>query len=245
MLQVACLLVLSLENPFDLTHFAFYATFSIPRRIGYGFTITFGLPLITLPCREALLCIPEQIRAYRKDSALAHEYLDISHQRETGAHLFVNGVDFDEEKPRASHAVQHGVWIKPKSYGATVHKEDESAIQEDTFMDNEQPEQASVTDQHATPVDGFVIHFLSTCGIVVGCYIAAVLVPGVAIVWSICGSTVTFLIGFVIPTSCYLKIRSRKKKNPRSIAAWMLLVFFTVAMVVCTNQTLSNLASSA
>lgn len=35
-------------------------------RVGYLFTLCFGLPLITLPCREAALSLPGQLKAWRE-----------------------------------------------------------------------------------------------------------------------------------------------------------------------------------
>ena len=37
-------------------------------RVGYLFTLCFGLPLITLPCREACLSLPGQLKSWRKSS---------------------------------------------------------------------------------------------------------------------------------------------------------------------------------
>ena len=43
-------------------------------RMGFCFTLLFGLPLILLPCREAFVCLPLQIQAWRRDVALIAEY---------------------------------------------------------------------------------------------------------------------------------------------------------------------------
>ena len=89
--------------------------------------------------------------------------------------------------------------------------------------------------------DGRRVHVFSTLGILVSCYILAVGVPGVGVVWSIAGSSMAIVIGFIIPSSCYLKIRSKKSVNPRSVGASLLLVFSIASSVVCTVRTLQGL----
>eukprot|EP00551_Chaetoceros_affinis_P009150 CAMPEP_0203681346 /NCGR_PEP_ID=MMETSP0090-20130426/42457_1 /ASSEMBLY_ACC=CAM_ASM_001088 /TAXON_ID=426623 /ORGANISM="Chaetoceros affinis, Strain CCMP159" /LENGTH=749 /DNA_ID=CAMNT_0050549797 /DNA_START=8 /DNA_END=2254 /DNA_ORIENTATION=- len=76
------------------------------------------------------------------------------------------------------------------------------------------------SENHRTTFVDAVVHLMSTMFLVTGGYIFAVAVPGVGIVWSICGSSMALIIGFFIPSACYLKIRSRKQLNPRSLGAW-------------------------
>jgi hypothetical protein len=78
------------------------------------------------------------------------------------------------------------------------------------------------------------VHIVSTLCILAVGYFCAVAVPGVGLVWSICGSSMSLIIGFFIPAACYLKIRSRKKLNPRSLGAWSMVIFSIIASVVCT-----------
>ncbi len=84
------------------------------------------------------------------------------------------------------------------------------------------------------------IHVLSTLCIIAFGYACAVAVPGVGLVWSICGSSMSLIIGFFIPAACYLKIRSRKRLNPRSLAAWAMLIFSILACVVCTTHVVAD-----
>ena len=99
-----------------------------------------------------------------------------------------------------------------------------------------------VTEDDATccAEDG-CLHYASTFGLILCAYIVGVSVPGVAVVWSIVGSSMALIIGFVIPCACYLKIRTHKKLNPRSFSAWLLLIFSIAASVICTAQTLARI----
>ena len=86
-------------------------------RLGYGFTLMFGLPLVFLPCRDALLLIPTLIKNWwlcGDPDVHAEPILPGTPTRKTGitmeGHLIVNGVDFDEERPLLK---RHGSSIIP------------------------------------------------------------------------------------------------------------------------------------
>lgn len=70
-------------------------------RLGFCFMLLFGLPLILLPCRKAFLQIGPQLKAWRLDTVLAHEFetVDEEQRQHHGAHLVNNRVDFDEADP--------------------------------------------------------------------------------------------------------------------------------------------------
>ena len=94
--------------------------------------------------------------------------------------------------------------------------------------------------QQCCPDDSF-LHNTSTVGLILLAYAVGISVPGVAVVWSVVGSSMALVIGFTIPTACYLKIRRRKRLNPRSLSAWVLLIFSIIASFVCTAQTLNRI----
>jgi amino acid permease len=87
-------------------------------------------------------------------------------------------------------------------------------------------------------------HFGSTFLIILGCYLGAVAAPGVAIVWNLCGSFMAYLIGFILPTACYLELQRKvvvfppdKKNFGWRIISWILLLLSIVAAVACTSET--------
>lgn len=89
------------------------------------------------------------------------------------------------------------------------------------------------------------IHFISTVGIVLVCYVAAILAPGVAIVWDIAGSSMAFLIQFIVPAACYIKLKLRSGQKGLSknlVLAWTLLVFAVIMAIICTLQTIMKLS---
>lgn len=88
------------------------------------------------------------------------------------------------------------------------------------------------------------VHYTSTLGIVAVCYSAAVRAPGVAFVWSLCGSFMAFLIAFILPAACYIKLQ-RRNPTPDSKVwirfSWVLLVASVIAAIACSIQTMSQL----
>jgi amino acid permease len=192
-------------------------------RIGYAFTILFGIPLVILPCRESFLSIPKQIVAWRYEAAQRKQFPYLA----ANSNLVVNGVNFGQEMPPPSESQDNKPVYGSTDFGAStpsaIETEDsESSAADEIFWE-------------------YLVHVLSTAMLVVVAYVAAATVPGVAIVLSICGSSMAMLISFIIPAACYIKIRWHKPVNPRSIGAWILLVFSSVAAIVCTTQTLSEI----
>ena len=92
------------------------------------------------------------------------------------------------------------------------------------------------------------IHLTSTFLIAIVCYTFAVTTPGVAIVWSICGSSMAFLIGFIIPCACYIKIRQFDANidwyYSKIMSAWVILVISVIAAIACTIQSIWRIMHS-
>lgn len=177
-------------------------------RAGYAVTLTLAMPLVLLPCREALLSLPEQWS--RRDVAAQVQTVP-------DGPLIINGVNFDEERPLLSKAI--------KEY--------------DSANVSRATSELTTSERLAAPTCGeYVVHIGSTALIVGICYIFGIAVPGVAVVWSICGSSMAIIISFFVPSACYLKLRGKKGVNPRTVGAACLLVFSSVACVLCTAQTI-------
>lgn len=69
-----------------------------------------------------------------------------------------------------------------------------------------------------------------TLGMVIGCYIFAVVIPGIGDALTILGSTTNPLVGFIFPIIFYLKL------NPeialwRKILAWTVMIFTSVVSI--------------
>jgi amino acid permease len=86
-----------------------------------------------------------------------------------------------------------------------------------------------------------VWHYGSTVFIVLVTYSIAVAVPGVAVVWSLCGSCMAFLVAFILPAAYFLKITQREHlesaNHCRTLFCILLLGISAVSAVACTLQT--------
>lgn len=92
-----------------------------------------------------------------------------------------------------------------------------------------------------------LVHYGSTFLIISMCFFVAVAVPGVDVVWNLCGSCMAFLLSFILPTTFYLRIHSQQR-NKRVVDyiggtgisyttfSWVLLWFAVIGSVACTVQ---------
>lgn len=70
--------------------------------------------------------------------------------------------------------------------------------------------------------------------------LAAIFIPEITTVWSLMGSTVCMLVGYVLPAACYLALRRWDSQTHLRnwVSAWALAVAGSVLTVVCTACTL-------
>lgn len=82
------------------------------------------------------------------------------------------------------------------------------------------------------------INISTTISIITLCFICAAFAPGVATVWSICGSSMAFFIAFTLPTAFYIQIRSGRKGhwNKRILLSWFIFIFSILGAFACTIQ---------
>jgi hypothetical protein len=178
---------------------------------------------------------------------LSKQFKEVDQRRREGAHLVINGVDFDEQDPMMvteDPEKQHGTMLK---YGSTDELEQVIVIHDDvesiatscggTTHTTHSTDHSELS--HRINFDQ-LIHYASTIALVSVCYTFAISVPGVGFVWSLAGSSMAILIAFIIPTACYLRIRQHKRMNPRSVSAWTLLLLSIIAAPICTQQAITN-----
>mmetsp|Transcript_28329 Transcript_28329/g.42360 ORF Transcript_28329/g.42360 Transcript_28329/m.42360 type:complete len:514 (+) Transcript_28329:1720-3261(+) len=177
-------------------------------KVGCGVTITLAMAMMLLPCRETLLALGPQLRAWKQNNNN-----EISDMKGT------------EDEEIAS--IQSGT---SSGYGAVS---EEMPLITEAMSGYHHVEAASRLTEILT-------HVFSTLIIASICYACAVAAPGVAVVWSICGSSLAFIIAFILPSICYIRIRASKKGhgNPRLLSAWALLIFSICSAVLCSVQTI-------
>ncbi|TMW56397.1 hypothetical protein Poli38472_006407 [Pythium oligandrum] len=82
-----------------------------------------------------------------------------------------------------------------------------------------------------------ITHALLTILILTSTVSLALVLPGVAVVWNIMGSTVGLLISYVLPCISYALIRQNKPHTDRRrLTAWVIFAISAVVCVACTVQ---------
>jgi len=183
-------------------------------RIGMGITLMFGTPVVTLPCREAFLSIMPQVQKYFAESM---EESNICVDKAEGASLLQDVVS----------STNH-TYASVASFDVECNEEYGEEFDVSGEVDN------------IPTLSETIIHVTSTFVIGSSAFFAAVAAPGVAVVWSILGSSIAMIIGFIVPSACYLKIRG-SKGSARRTSAWALLIFSTILAIVCTYQTIVDI----
>jgi len=193
-------------------------------RVGCGITTLFALPMNTLPCREAMLSVIAQVGEFRARRGAS---------REEKRQLLARRRDAEEGGGENGHGGGANATVPKKSYPAVWPKYGTElgagkgakvgfAMREDATSRKEE-----------------VIHLAATFGILVACYVAAILANGVEIVWDISGSSMVFLIQFILPAACYVKLKlrsTRRKSGKHLVLAWALLILGIVMAILCTTQ---------
>lgn len=98
-------------------------------------------------------------------------------------------------------------------------------------------------------INNSFVHYALTFTIFASCYMVAVRVPSVATVWSIAGCSLGYLIGYILPSVCYLEITKQYPAHQLRSNSWIwfsriLIVISIVATVVCTAETIKRMRES-
>ncbi|GMI23358.1 hypothetical protein TeGR_g4161 [Tetraparma gracilis] len=194
-------------------------------KVGLGLALMSGISMILLPCRDAILLIPSK---WASSCGSEHSYARIPSET-TPLH------SNNSNPPQPAYLLN-----PPLDPTFTSFIDDEP---DDDYNNNRARNlsEESLASNEELPPSSTPAHVTSTLAIAGICYFAATSVPGVSTVWSICGSSLGIIIAYILPSLCYLKIRSRKAMNVRLVGAWMLLVVSVFLMIVCTAQAVGRL----
>ena len=208
-------------------------------RIGCGTTIVFAMPLMALPCREALLEIV--------DVWFHHSH----HQVNSNDNTTATPLTIDDDK--SCWKVFHRFNRAETDRDAIITTEDEVTEilpEEDIglgLVESPSRRRSTVLIRHDPIQSDYIFrntlaHYGSTLLITTTCYLGAVAVSGVATVWSFIGSSMAFFIAFILPCGCFLVIESavptiaeggdRHEKWIK--VAWAILVFSVLGAIICT-----------
>jgi amino acid permease len=191
-------------------------------KLGCGTMVVLAIPMMMLPCRSCLL-----------------EVMDVL---VNGAHVTSVEVEESEKLP----LVTSNVGTNERNYHATSTATNEEDSQQSQEVEEETVYTCPKRRRKVNVLDNIFIHYASTFFIFATCYMVAIRVPGIAIVWSILGCSLGYLVAYILPCVCYLKIQKRYPAHALKNNSWVwfariLLVTSIVATVVCTAETLKGI----
>ena len=124
-------------------------------------------------------------------------------------------------------------------------------VEEETLLVANESKAATNKSKRPTLMDNQVIHYAATIGIASTCYLAAIRVPGVAVVWSVCGSSLAFLIAFILPPPAISRFnaliqRTRVKAGSGSRGyCWLLLLYLPSRVLLKASHSSCSLVNTA
>ena len=208
-------------------------------RIGCGTTIMFAMPMMALPCRDSLLEVVD-VWFHRSHHTDEINNNDVQH-RESCCWKFFHRFNKAETVRDAAITTEDEV---------TELLPGELELEEENDDNHPSPHlgrRSSVLIRHDPIQSDYIFrntlaHYGSTLLITTTCYLGAVAVSGVAVVWSFIGSSMAFFIGFILPCGCYIVIESAvptiaeggDRKDGWIRLAWAILIFSIVGALVCT-----------
>eukprot|EP00536_Pseudo-nitzschia_multiseries_P014036 jgi/Psemu1/213605/e_gw1.649.23.1 len=191
-------------------------------QLGCGIMVVLAIPMMMLPCRSSLL-----------------EILDVL---VNGPHITPVEIEESEILPltQADSTSNRNNYNSTKTTPCQQYQcQQEDAGEETIHLDQNRRRKLNI-------IDSTFIHYASTFSIFATCYMVAIRVPGVALVWSILGCSLGYFIAFILPCVCYLKIQKRYpahslESNAWVCFSWILVVVSSIAMIVCTIETVKGL----
>ncbi|KAL7427388.1 hypothetical protein ACHAXH_002101 [Discostella pseudostelligera] len=201
-------------------------------RIGSGLTIMLAMPMMALPCREALL-----------------EVLDVWYHRSHHLTNMIGNVSARTDIVKCHWSLFHWCNITSESIqNAPIVTEDEvTEILPDSIEEEVHFRRSSILIRHEPIQNDYIFrnaiaHYGSSLMIISTCYLGAVAVNGVDVVWSFIGSSMAFVIAFILPCGAFIAIEKSlqmfadgEELQSKSIKiAWVILIFSVIGVFVCT-----------
>jgi len=219
-------------------------------RAALGITVMFSVPLLATPCRDQLLRILALYYSSKEqiDSAAEHLLPEAQRRVKLAEALQEDGGDDtqqEDDDDRNSGSARD----------SSTEAAHDKVPMDQPLLDGTQGEaervrtlslalaatEVTTASAFATP-RARVIAALCVVGLAV--FIGS-LVKDVAIVWSVGGSSLAVLIGYILPCSSYVSIRTAKPATyRRKVWCWVFGVSTTIMAVACTINVLIELSSA-
>jgi len=200
-------------------------------RIGCGVCTMFAMPMSLLPCRDALLSLPIHFNEWLEWRKMSNEQRDYNLKAEQ---IMLTPRLNRRQNGEKAHLISKPPLLCKSPLLSPAFRRSPTSTSKTSLEIS-----YGYSEGHQTKECKSFIHICSTLTILFLCYIGAVIAPGVAIVWSLCGSSLAFLVQYIIPAACYIKIRAKRKGHFRTniLFAWILLWTSILGAIACTAQT--------
>ena len=218
-------------------------------RFGLTFTLMCQLPMVMVPCRQALypLLWPEINTADNHSLNLTDGVVVDSHYSSPGGGL--TPLEGEEESAgfRRLRALSRG------NSDAILREALAYRVRVLSFAENSEQAVEALEGATLLPVDrGFDIavsgastRYLVTFVLISLALILSETVPGVSTIWSIVGSTLSIAIAFLLPGFSYIctwkKLGPSRQMDDAVLGSYFLIILSAVLITVCTYATLSKL----
>eukprot|EP00550_Attheya_septentrionalis_P004188 CAMPEP_0198299750 /NCGR_PEP_ID=MMETSP1449-20131203/45667_1 /TAXON_ID=420275 /ORGANISM="Attheya septentrionalis, Strain CCMP2084" /LENGTH=556 /DNA_ID=CAMNT_0044001385 /DNA_START=92 /DNA_END=1759 /DNA_ORIENTATION=+ len=178
-----------------LLNFDFSDPVILAGRMGCGINILLAMAMVTLPCRESALVLWAQLVVHSKSSGTPEQHQEYCRQA-------------DERRNDSSDSEKMPLVTKEscqlsKTANTNPHRRNPATYSE---KGTEASSLLVLQDLVVSSQNEWWMRMGSTVGIVSVCYLGAVAAPGVAIVWSLCGSSMAYIIAFILPAACYIRV---------------------------------------
>ena len=183
-------------------------------RLGLVITLCCNLPLLVLPCRDTAM----QLMGWAKGADDALQPASERQQQEADESGAEDSPLMDEETPLV--AQMHSI---TSSNGSNGHSHYSAQLAPTPSASTPAASDSSASASTVAP----------TLLIIGSSLVLSLLIPSVALLWSMLGSTVSIWVAFTLPSLAYLRVRRRKAWTARWCGSLLLLCVSAVMCTVC------------
>jgi len=231
-------------------------------RIGILLCLVLSFPLLVLPCRETLIRMMhlwwrQGFRSRSRSSTsipgMQHGYVALAeeweqHQESTQQ----EEIYISESSPDAGYSSAEEDFITPGGEAlAIIHSTESPEFRTPQLRRQRRRIARQLLRSFRLCTKEGLEHAVATTCILMWSLFCMVVVPGVAVVLNLMGSTIGIAVGFILPAGCYVKLRCpedvgilaavTKIHDNRFRQAWLLLVFSIFFAIVCTAESIRSI----
>jgi len=218
-------------------------------RLGFLSVILLSFPLLVMPCRETIISLLKQVY-YHENPGIGDDDDDFDIPYSSFEGQVGDGGELGNDHEQL---VEDGGEVPTLGRGHRLMSD--CADSPEFGTPHIRRQQRALARQESATIDIHSkegrMHVIITSTLVVLVVVSMALIPGVAVVWNITGSTVAMLLSFVFPAVFYIKVRAptaffaQPLRDSRMASAWALLLASLLTTALCTVESFNHLFSSS